>query len=583
MKNLRVFIVSNVRPSRTWNFANRMVSDVPGAEICGIVQRSIRSIPWIQQMIAAGKTRGISAKPGWWFKAQSLIHSLADKIVDWFFWFAHGCPAPLNNPKTFTIARLTQECSKLGLPLAITDEGAEARVAASFCPADVHLVILLGEFSSISEWSALASSGCIRACNHESGTSLEGSSNDALISIEHWAAGKGIPFIVFSLILPWQPFDGPLGFTLKTDLIADDLLLQTAGCLLAKNAVSAPTVVSGWANKILAPSLSQLEGVGRDTAQAEHGGRRYRSTWKLCLDTLLLFSPRILVRNWFRRMSERYPVLILAHHLVSDRPHRMGMPTEIFWRQVLFLQRHYHIVSLSEAAELLRSGQIRIPTVTLTFDDGYADNFLNLRAVANEVGIPSTLFITIDPVETHREFDHDLATGTTGFFPLTWDQIQYWNTRGVEFGSHTRTHFDCGSTDLEILQAEIIGSRNDLEAHLKKPVGFFAFPYGQRDNMSSEAMDLAASTYRHFVSSFGGEALAKVKGPQSHLFRKKFYGSQWELGLELQSVFDFVDATRRWFLPQSTNSSRAPETAAAVSARPSPIRNTGVPPTPTGI
>jgi peptidoglycan/xylan/chitin deacetylase (PgdA/CDA1 family) len=583
MKNHRVLIVSNVRPSRTWSFANQILSEVPNTEICGIVQQSIHSTPWTQQMIAAGKTRGVLAAPGWWLKAQSLIHSLTGKIVDWFFWFAHGCPAYLNNPKQFTIGRLTQECSRTGWPLAITDESGEARVATSFCPADVHLVILLGESSSIPEWSALASSGCIRACNRQSSTNFEGSGNNALISIEHLAASGGIPSTICSMVLPWQPFDGPLGFTLKTDLITDDLLLQTARCLLTEDLASASKVVSEWANRILAPSLSQPQEVGRNIPQAELGVRPCRSTWKLCLDTLLLFSPWILGRNWFRRMTDRYPVLILAHHLVSDRPHRMGMPTEIFWRQVRFLQKHYRIVSLSEATELLRSGQLSIPTVALTFDDGYADNFVNLRAVANEVGIPSTLFITTDPVETHREFDHDLATGMTGFFPLTWDQIRYWNTRGAEFGSHTRTHLDCSSRDSESLQTEIIGSRNDLEAHLKKTVSFFAFPYGQPNNMSSEAMDVAASTYRHFVSSFGGEVLTRVKGPQSHLFRKKFYASQWELGLELQSVFDFVDAARRWFHPRAANSSNASETAPAVSSPPSPIRNMAVPPTPTRI
>lgn len=223
------------------------------------------------------------------------------------------------------------------------------------------------------------------------------------------------------------------------------------------------------------------------------------------------------------------------------------MSTEAFFRQVLFLQKHYRIVSLSEAIELLRSGEVRVPTIALTFDDGYADNFLNLRAVANEAGISATLFITTQPVETHCEFAHDVSNSMVGFLPLTWDQIQYWSTRGVEFGSHTRTHMDCGTRDSDKLQWEIIGSKNDLEAQLGWPVGLFAFPYGQRRNMSSEAMRLAASTYSHFVSSFGGEAPSSGGNLQCHLFRKNFYASQWELELELQSVFDFTSAVRALF------------------------------------
>jgi peptidoglycan/xylan/chitin deacetylase (PgdA/CDA1 family) len=572
MKTLRVLILSNVRPSRAWTFAKRILGEVPGAEICGIVQRPMRSIPWIQQMLAMGK-RGASATPGRWSKAKLLVRSVTDKIADWLLWLAHGCPRRLSS-SSFSVEWLRQECAQAGWLFALIAEDFEAGVAALLRPRKVDLVVLLGQFSSIAEFSARASMGCIWASDHKPSHGPVEPGRDALVSVEHLAQGAQTPLKIVSLTLPWQPFDGPAGFTLKADLIADDLLLETAGSLLRGDAATASTLVSQWANRVLTPLLSQLHGIGHQTCRDSRGRKRFRPTWKLCLDTLLLLSPGILVRNWHRRLSRRYPLLILAHHLVADRPHRMGVPTEVLWRQVLFLRKHYRIVGISEGVELLRSGQISAPTVVLTFDDGYADNFLNLRAVTNEIGIPPTLFVTTDPVEAHREFDHDLATGTTGFFPLTWDQIQYWNTRGVDFGSHTRTHFDCGSVHLEKLQSEILGSRNDLEARLGKPVEFFAFPYGKHKNMSSAAECLAASAYKHYVSCLGGESLAKAGQSHTHLFRKKFYRSQWELELELQSVFDLVDDIKAWFRRRASHSSKP----AVVSPQPSSFRNLGAPP-----
>lgn len=573
MKTVRVLILSNVRPTRAWTFAKRMLGEVPGAEICGIVQRPMRSIPWIQQMLAMGKIRGASAAPGWWSKAKLLVRSVPDKIADWLLWLAHGCPR-LVSRSSFTVEWLRQECSKAGWPFAVIAGDFAAGVAALLRPRKVDLVVLLGQLSSIAEFSARASMGCIWASDHKPSDSPVQRDTDALVSVEHLAPGAQTPCKIVSLLLPWQPFDGPAGFTLKADLIADDLLLETAGSLLRGDAASASALVSQWANRVLTPFLSQLDGIGHHTCRDNRARRRFRPAWKLCLDTLLLLFPGILVRNWHRRLSRRYPLLILAHHLVADRPHRMGVPTEVLWRQVLFLRKHYRIVGISQGVELLRSGQISAPTVVLTFDDGYADNFLNLRAITNEIGIPPTLFVTTDPVEAHREFNHDLATGTTGFFPLTWDQIQYWNTRGVEFGSHTRTHFDCGSVHLENLQSEIVGSRNDLEARLKKPVEFFAFPYGKHENMSSAAERLAASAYKHYVSFLGGESLAKAGQPQTHLFRKKFYRSQWELELELQSVFDLVDDIKAWFHRRASHSAKPP----VVSPQPSSFRNLGAPP-----
>jgi peptidoglycan/xylan/chitin deacetylase (PgdA/CDA1 family) len=206
---------------------------------------------------------------------------------------------------------------------------------------------------------------------------------------------------------------------------------------------------------------------------------------------------------------------------------------------------------------------MRVPCVALTFDDGYGDNFVSLRAVAEETAIPVALFLPTQPIENHREFQHDLVRGISGFFPLTWEQIRYWNLRGGEFGSHTHSHFDCGYADRSRLEAEIIGSKNILETHLTKPVRFFAFPFGGRRNISSEAMQLAVLTYPHVLSDFGGENLPGIGRSNGHLFRKNFYSNLWELELELQSVFDLVAATQKLSLGRANSSTSSNRLIAA--------------------
>jgi peptidoglycan/xylan/chitin deacetylase (PgdA/CDA1 family) len=244
----------------------------------------------------------------------------------------------------------------------------------------------------------------------------------------------------------------------------------------------------------------------------------------------------------------------------------MGISTELFWRQVRFLQKHYRIVSMAEAIEMLRFGRVESPTVVLTFDDGYADNFVNLRAVAEETGIPLTLFIATQPVELQQEFQHDLINGIGGVFPLTWPQACYWNRGNVEFGSHTRTHFDCGSHDTAKLEWEIAGSRRDLEQHLGRPVELFAFPFGHKENISSEALELAAASYSHFVSGFGGDNHSRSQKDAQHLLRKNLYANPWELELDLQGVFDLIETVRRKIRKGRTKSASVqPEFHAALS------------------
>src|SRR5207245_5302481 len=45
MSPFRILILSSVRPSRAWRMANRITREVPGAEICGIVQRPVQQLP----------------------------------------------------------------------------------------------------------------------------------------------------------------------------------------------------------------------------------------------------------------------------------------------------------------------------------------------------------------------------------------------------------------------------------------------------------------------------------------------------------------------------------------------------------
>ena len=129
-----------------------------------------------------------------------------------------------------------------------------------------------------------------------------------------------------------------------------------------------------------------------------------RNRLKLILRTAAL--PFVALRNRRRRRRKRFPIVVLYHHLTSDRPKFMSLPTAQFARHVRFLQRHYRIVSVDEAVAMLAKDEVPEPTVVLTLDDGYAENFsgtssrrrararaddnLRVRNVATEASWPMT-------------------------------------------------------------------------------------------------------------------------------------------------------------------------------------------------
>ncbi len=458
-------------------------------------------------------------------------------------WCIHGCPRGLNVVKKFTTGHLAEKCWQAGYPFLLSRDVGDAKVL-DFIQGHGNLVIVLGELALNQDLLLLPPCGLVRVAQCIANDPAKAA---VQIRLEYFAKGAELPRTVASLDVPSQPYDGLMGQTLKTDLIADDLLVETASAFQKGSTIQGTEEVIQWVHKVYSPYLGQFDRPFLQSTQGVPVRQYYRSTWKLCLDTILLCSPLFVVRNWLRRWRGQYPVLVLTHHLISDRPHRMGISTEAFWRQVRFLQRHYRVVSLDEAVELLRSGHVTVPTVVLTFDDGYRDNFVSLRTIADEAGVPVTLFITTEPVDTQGEFQHDLENGSKGHLPLTWSQICYWALRGAEFGSHTRTHVDCSSADRATLEQEIAGSKEDLEYHLGTPIRSFAFPFGKRENLSSQAIEIAASVYPYFVSGLDGENLPARNINPAHLFRKNFYPNQWELELELQSVFYLVDRWKRMF------------------------------------
>ena len=544
MIGLRVLLLSNTRPSRVWRFALRIAREIPGSEICGIVQRPLCRLPAEQRVLAEARGDVSDDASALFSLFRRWARSCFDRLVHGALWSVHGFPRGLNIHPAFTTETLAEKCAEASWPLFEALNLDDSGIAHFMDCVNPNLVIALGEMPSLPVTNLSPTRGWLRARSNDV-VGREASGVTGLHIRVEYLPKESVPAQdLTSLNLPRQVHDTRVGFALKSDLVTDDLLVRSAAAVRAECPAEAAKSVTAWVHEILSPYLSQ---VGPSRPAAPAAVRWYRSVWSLAIETIVLCSPVVVVRNWSRRLRRRHPVLILVHHLVSDRAHRMSISTEAFWRQLVFVRRHYVVVPLWRAAELLDEGSVPVPTVCLTFDDGYADNFVSLRAVAEELDVPVSLFITTQPVELHREFHHDVIKGLHGAFPMNWAQIRYWKERGAEIGSHTRTHIRCGVADRALLHDEIAGSKTDFEKHLGEPPRFFAFPFGTPEDISAEAIAIAAHAYPYFLSACGGENFPEKFGNNAHLFRKNAYPEPWELELELQSVFDFVQSAKRRF------------------------------------
>jgi peptidoglycan/xylan/chitin deacetylase (PgdA/CDA1 family) len=214
-------------------------------------------------------------------------------------------------------------------------------------------------------------------------------------------------------------------------------------------------------------------------------------------------------RTWnVRREAARglLPAIVLYYHRIADDGATpWTMSHAMFARQIGWLKKRFPLVSLEEAQRRIREGCNRRTCVSITFDDGYADNCHEAIPRLVRERIPCTYFVTAENVLEEKPFSHDLALGRR-LEPNTVEQVRAMAAAGVEIGSHAFHHTDLGAiADARVLRKEVVASKDALEKALSRKIRYFAFPFGQRVHLNPMVFPLAKAVgYGGVCSAYGG-------------------------------------------------------------------------------
>ena len=234
---------------------------------------------------------------------------------------------------------------------------------------------------------------------------------------------------------------------------------------------------------------------------------------------------------------------ILIYHRVFAQPdsfHADVPDTTMFSWQMQLLHRYYNVVPLAQAIELLKSGELPARTACVTFDDGYADNFLHALPVLKQWQIPATFFVASGflnggmmwndvVLESIRHLEDDqLDLQTVGLdqyhlgnlqqrqqlaaqllptikymlpgqrnevtqhlaelakhqlpddLMMTTDQLKQLHASGMEIGGHTVSHPILSSLTTQQVEQEISDGAEQLSALLDGAnIRYFAYPNGK--------------------------------------------------------------------------------------------------------
>lgn len=180
--------------------------------------------------------------------------------------------------------------------------------------------------------------------------------------------------------------------------------------------------------------------------------------------------------------------------------------------------------------------------VILSFDDGYADNYELLFPLLQKFRFTAVIYFVSR--RQNNLWDVELH-GSPSYPQLNAAQIHEMKNTGIEFGSHSRTHPNLLALEDVQLEAEIMGSKRDLDDALGQGTISFAYPFGGCDERIEAPVRAAGypsgiitknGPYSYWEDPFRIRRMLVRSGTGLLQFRRKASGYYYHPNL-LKSVF----------------------------------------------
>lgn len=210
-------------------------------------------------------------------------------------------------------------------------------------------------------------------------------------------------------------------------------------------------------------------------------------------------------RAWDAWRGQQRIVVLVYHRVNNQLQDAVTVGVEQFDEQMRYLKNEYPVVRIEDIVHGRVPKDSARPSIAVTFDDGYLDNYENAVPILERYGVPAAFFVSTAMIGSRRGFAHDLRRLGFTLPNMTWDQLRYMRNAGFTIGSHTVTHVNCARTEPAVLRQELQDALETIRRELCTQEVFFAYPYGDRDDITPEAMQLVRDVgYAGCLSAYGG-------------------------------------------------------------------------------
>ncbi|MBE6050296.1 MAG: polysaccharide deacetylase family protein [Clostridium sp.] len=134
----------------------------------------------------------------------------------------------------------------------------------------------------------------------------------------------------------------------------------------------------------------------------------------------------------------------------------------------------YTTLTMSELNDyIVNNKEIPKKSILITFDDGYADNYVHAFPILKELDMKATIFV--------------ISSGIDGGYYMSSDQLKDMVKYGIDIESHTVNHVHLNTLSYEEQLKELKDSKATIEKVTNKEVLSIAFPFGDFNNDTLKA------------------------------------------------------------------------------------------------
>lgn len=263
----------------------------------------------------------------------------------------------------------------------------------------------------------------------------------------------------------------------------------------------------------------------------------YDTTWRKATPLPQTFKMRLrnLARNilittlsvFNKKNDDKFLRSLYCHHIFDDQK-------EIFEEIIIALKNTGTFINTDTCLEMATGKrEIDGPYFHLTFDDGFRNIYTNGFPILKKYNIPAILFIPTSFIDAGMDeakyYCKNVINSPWIIEILRWEDLREMIARGIEVGSHTRTHarFSAISHNTSLLEKEIIGSQIDIKEKLNYDCKYIAWTYGQKEDADETSLKMVKRAGYH--ACFGGYRGTIKKGNNLYVLPRHHFDLHWPI------------------------------------------------------